>query len=72
MDPEVIDWITKADSTGDKVMRQALYSKALKKIAEEAYWVPLWTYNVNYVMSPEVAFTPTDDEIVRFFDISWQ
>ncbi|MQQ09133.1 ABC transporter substrate-binding protein [Epibacterium sp. SM1979] len=71
MDAEVIDWIKEADSTGDKEKRKGLYSKALKKIADEAYWVPLWTYNVNYVMSPDVAYTPTNDEIVRFFDISW-
>ncbi|MBN9887080.1 ABC transporter substrate-binding protein [Pelagibaca abyssi] len=70
-DPEVIDWIETADTTIDKEERKALYSKALQKITTEAYWVPLWTYNVNYVMSQEMDFTPTDDELVRFFDFSW-
>ncbi|MGR3441723.1 ABC transporter substrate-binding protein [Salipiger abyssi] len=70
-DPEVVEWIETADTTIDKEERKALYSKALQKIATEAYWVPLWTYNVNYVMSPEMDFTPTDDELVRFFDFSW-
>ncbi len=71
-DPEVIAWINEADTTNDKAKRKALYSKALKKIADEAYWVPLWTYNVNYVMTPEVDYKPTDDEIVRFFDFKWK
>lgn len=72
MDPEVIDWLTQADATNDKEARAALYAKALTRIAEQAYWVPLWTYNVNYVLTDDVAFAPTDDEIVRFFDISWK
>ena len=71
-DPEVIDWIHQADATIDKEARKALYSKALQKITTEAYWVPLFTYNVNYVMSPEMDFTPTDDELIRFYDFSWK
>ncbi len=71
-DPEVMDWIKTADSTIDKEQRKALYAKALNKIVDEAYWVPLFTYNVNYVMSPEMAFEPTPDEIVRFFEFDWK
>jgi peptide/nickel transport system substrate-binding protein len=71
-DPEVIEWINAADSTTDKELRKSLYSKALKKIADQAYWAPLWTYNVNYVKTSDVDFAPTDDEIVRFFDFAWK
>lgn len=34
--------------------------------------MPLFTYNVNYVMSPELDFTPTDDELIRFYDFAWK
>lgn len=71
-DPQVISWIEEADSTIDEDKRKALYSKALNKIADEAYWVPLWTYNVNYVMSKELSYQPTDDEVIRFFDFAWK
>ncbi|SMX27909.1 Glutathione-binding protein GsiB precursor [Pelagimonas phthalicica] len=71
-DAEVTAWVNEADSTTDKDKRIGLYSKALKKIADEAYWLPLWSYNVNYVMSQEVSYAPTNDEIVRFFDFSWK
>lgn len=71
-DAEVTAWVNEADSTTDKEKRIGLYSKALKKIADEAYWLPLWSYNVNYVMSQEVSYAPTNDEIVRFFDFSWK
>lgn len=72
MDPEVIDWVKSAGSITDRATRTELYSKAHAKIADEAYWVPLWTYNVNYVLSKDLAFVPTDDEIVRFADFSWK
>lgn len=71
-DPEIIDWVNEAGSITDRAKREELYSKAHAKIAEEAYWVPLWTYNVNYVLSKELDFTPTDDEVIRFADFSWK
>ncbi|MET3600791.1 ABC transporter substrate-binding protein [Martelella mangrovi] len=70
-DPEVIEWLEEGDSTNDKAARTDLYKKALTKIVDEAYWVPLFTYNVNYVMDPDMSFKPTDDELVRFYDFSW-
>ncbi|MFV0333892.1 MAG: ABC transporter substrate-binding protein [Tropicimonas sp.] len=70
-DPEVIDRIETADTTIDKEARKALYSGALSRITRDAYWVPLWSYNVNYVMSREMAFAPTDDELVRFYSFGW-
>lgn len=71
-DAEVVDWVEKAGSTTDREEREALYSKVHNKIADEAYWVPLWTYNVNYVLSKELSFTPTDDEVIRFADFAWK
>jgi ABC-type dipeptide transport system, periplasmic component len=71
-DPEIIEWVKEAGSITDRAKREELYSKAHAKIAEEAYWVPLWTYNVNYVLSKELDYTPTDDEVIRFADFAWK
>ncbi|MGX1500143.1 peptide/nickel transport system substrate-binding protein [Labrenzia sp. MBR-25] len=71
-DEEVKTWLDTGDKSVDEKVRKENYSKALKKIAEEAYWIPLFSYNSNYVFSKDVAFTPTPDEIVRFFDMSWK
>ncbi|MFC6761815.1 ABC transporter substrate-binding protein [Sulfitobacter porphyrae] len=71
-DPEIIEWVKEAGSITDRARREELYSKAHAKIAEEAYWVPLWTYNVNYVLSKELDYTPTDDEVIRFADFAWK
>ena len=71
-DDEVANWLKAGDSSVDEAARKENYAKALKKIAEEAYWIPLFSYNSNYVFTKDVGFKPTEDEIVRFFDMSWK
>lgn len=72
LDPEVKDLLVKGDTTVDPAVRKEAYGKALKIIAEKAYWLPLWSYNTNYAFSNDVNFTPTSDEIPRFFTASWK
>lgn len=71
-DDEVKRWLDIADTSIDPQERKTNYSKALKKIAEEAYWLPLWSYNVWYALSKDIDFTPTPDEIPRFFTAKWK
>lgn len=70
-DEEVRDWLDVADSATDPEKRKEYYAKALTKIADQAYWVPMFSYNTNYVFTNEVSYTPTPDEVLRFVDISW-
>lgn len=70
-DPEVRDWLDVADSSTDPAKRKEFYSKALKRIADEAYWVPMFSYNTNYVFGKEVSYTPTPDEVLRFTTMTW-
>lgn len=70
-DEEVKDWLTTADSSTDPAKRKEFYSKALKKIADEAYWVPMFSYNTNYVYTKEIDYTPTPDEVLRFTTMHW-
>lgn len=70
-DEEVKDWLTVADSSTDPAKRKEFYSKALKKIADEAYWVPMFSYNTNYVYTKEIDYTPTPDEVLRFTTMHW-
>lgn len=46
-DAEVQGWLQEAASTMDVDKRLDAYSKALGKIAEESYWLPLFTYPTN-------------------------
>jgi peptide/nickel transport system substrate-binding protein len=72
LDDQVKADLDKGDTTVDPAVRKAAYSAALKRIADEAYWIPLWSYNTNYAFSNEVDFTPTSDEIPRFFTAKWK
>jgi peptide/nickel transport system substrate-binding protein len=71
MDEEVIAWLEAGGSTLDQEVRLENYTKALQKIADEAYWVPLFTYNTNYAMSSQLSWQPHPDEIPRFWLASW-
>ena len=71
-DPEVIKLLDEADHTIDPVARKATYNKALVLISEKAYAVPLWTLPVYYVANKDVKFTPYQDELVRFWEMSWK
>lgn len=70
-DKEVAALLKEGGSTIDNDKRKASYSKAFKLIAEKAYWVPLWTYPSTYAMSKDLKFDPTADELLRFYDMSW-
>ncbi len=72
MDTDVQKWLVEASSTMKADVRKAAYHKAFNRIAEQAYWVPLFTYPTNYVMTKDLDWTPTEDEIPRFFTASWK
>lgn len=71
-DDKVADLLRTGDNSTDPDVRRSAYSKALKIIAEQAYWVPLWSYNSNYVFSKELDFIPNKDEVTRFYTASWK
>ena len=71
-DQEVKAWLEEGDTSVEPETRKEAYSKALKKIADEAYWVPLWTYPYTYAFSEELDFTPTSDELPHFALTGWK
>ncbi|OSQ49508.1 ABC transporter substrate-binding protein [Thalassospira alkalitolerans] len=71
-DQQIKDWLDVADSSVDPEKRKEYYSKALKRIADEAFWLPLFSYNANYVFTQDLDYAPTTDAIPRFFQMSWK
>jgi peptide/nickel transport system substrate-binding protein len=71
-DPDVIEWLTAGDSAVGAEARKEPYRKALNKIMEEVYWVPLMSYAYYYAMSSDLEFTPTPDEIVHLYQAKWK
>ena len=71
-DPLVLESLKVGDTTMDPVARKAAYQKALARITEQAWAVPLWLLPVNYVTIKELDFKPYPDELPRFWDMSWK
>jgi peptide/nickel transport system substrate-binding protein len=71
-DPVVIKALETADTSTDPAERERNYKEALTKISGELYWLPMFTYAKYYVYSNELDFTPTPDEIPRFYTAKWK
>ena len=71
-DPVVRDLLMEADTSIDTAKRKKLYSKALKRIADQAYWCPMFTYVSNNCYSKDLNFTPYPDAVPRFFQAKWK
>jgi peptide/nickel transport system substrate-binding protein len=53
-------------------VRQQAYQQALKRIADNAFSVPLWSLPVYYVGAKELNFAAYPDEQVRFWEMTWK
>ncbi|AEF56269.1 ABC transporter substrate-binding protein [Marinomonas posidonica] len=71
-DEAVIKLLDTADSSVDPNTRKKAYSQAIKRISEEAYWVPMFSYSSNYAFSDTLQFTPYPDELPRFYESTWK
>jgi peptide/nickel transport system substrate-binding protein len=71
-DPELMPLLKDAAVSTDPKLRQENYSKALKRIADQAYWVPLWTYSVTTALSKDLELKLEPDEFVQFYKARWK
>jgi len=71
-DAEVHEWLRIADNSVDPARRKENYARALRKIADQAYWLPTYSYVVNVAFTSDLDFTPDADEIPRFVGARWK
>jgi peptide/nickel transport system substrate-binding protein len=71
-DKEVQDWLKEAGSITDKEKRVEDYKKAILRIMDQAYTVPLNSYNIFYAYSGDLNFQSFKDEIPRYYLYSWK
>jgi peptide/nickel transport system substrate-binding protein len=71
-DQEVTDWLNEGDNSIDEAKRREVYAKALKRIADQAYWLPLFSWVANYAFDKDLDFTPYPDAVPRFFLTAWK
>ena len=70
--PEVMQLLAEADTSMDRALRLANYEKAVRIITDEAYVLPLWTFNVFTASSEDLEFTFSADEYARFYTARWK
>jgi peptide/nickel transport system substrate-binding protein len=56
----------------DPKVRKELYSKALKKVADQAYYLPLFVYGRTYAFATDLEYPLTDDEMAHFYIAKWK
>lgn len=71
-DPELQRLIEQGGATNDEEARRTAYSAAIRRVTEQAYWMPLHTYVNTYAHSKQLNFTPYRDELPRFYLASWR
>lgn len=71
-DPELRKWVEEGGSSNDKEIRTLAYGKAIKRVTEQAYFVPMHTYVSTFAFSKTLDFTPYADELPRFFLAKWK
>ena len=71
-DPEVSELVLAADSAIDPQEGEMLYATALDRITSQAYWVPLFTYSVNYLVDANLDFPLSPDGFPRLYAAEWK
>ena len=70
-DKQVEDWLQEADTSPDATVRKADYAKAIHRVTEQAYVLPLNSFSINYAAIKELDFKGYRDEIPRFYLYRW-
>jgi peptide/nickel transport system substrate-binding protein len=71
-DKDVIEWLKVADTNTDPEKRKEHYAKAIKRITEQAYLVPLYSGVRSYGHDSNLDFVGYADEIPRYYEYSWK
>ncbi|WP_448956261.1 ABC transporter substrate-binding protein [Labrys neptuniae] len=71
-DAELTGWLKQADASMDPEKRKALYAKALNRIADQAYYIPIFVYGGIYAYNADLDYPVTGDEIAHFYKARWK
>ena len=69
--PEINRLLKKAMFSAKPEVRKKLFSKVQKRIADEAFWVPICAVEVICAMDKDLLFQPAADEIDRYYLAVW-
>jgi peptide/nickel transport system substrate-binding protein len=71
-DPAIQEHVRAGNAGTTQEARDAEYGKALKMLADGAYWVPLYIVTDSYAMSDQLDFAPSSDNMIRFYFAKWK
>jgi peptide/nickel transport system substrate-binding protein len=71
-DKELVELVTKATSKFDLDVQKKYYKLALERVADQAYWVPLYKFSLNYMVSNDLVFDAPPDGMPRLFLAKWK
>lgn len=71
LDPELKTLFDEAGVTMDPEKRKTLYAEGFERIAAQAYGVPMFTLPIYYAGAEGLTFETHPDEILRFWEMSW-
>jgi len=71
-DKELQGWVKEAGSNPDPKKREELYKKAVERVMDQMYFLPLNSYSIFYAYTEDLNFKPYRDEIPRYYLYSWK
>lgn len=71
-DDEVAEWLRLANRSSDEAVRREYDYKALRKVASEAYALPLFSDNMNFVMSQSLSVVTDSGGAPHFYRAKWK
>ena len=71
-DAEVTRLVREGGAVTDPDARRKAYSVAIRRITEQAFFLPLWSYSTTYAFSRQLDFKPWPDELPRFYLSLWK
>ena len=71
-DKELAETVHAADTNPHANNRQALYKKAIERIMDQMYMLPMNSYAIYYAYTTDLDFTPFKDEIPRYYLYGWK
>ena len=70
-DAEVQKELQLGGSETDPAKRETHYTAAIRRVTEQAYWLPLFTSVTQYAFAKNLSFKPFPDELPRFYLSRW-
>ena len=71
-DDELGQMIVGAGSTYNEAERKRRFSAVLQRIAEQAYWVPLYVDSQNFLVANGLQYTQAADGMPRLYSARWR